>query len=52
MPPGVGLMVYLSNPDYISLLWTTTTGQLTLLISGTWMILGVVVMRKMINFEV
>ncbi|MBX9761099.1 MAG: type II secretion system F family protein, partial [Beijerinckiaceae bacterium] len=52
MPPGVGLMVYLSNPDYISLLWTTTTGQVTLLISGTWMLFGVLVMRKMISFEV
>lgn len=52
MPPGVGLLVFLSNPDYISLLWTTTTGQLTLLISITWMLLGIIVMRKMINFEV
>jgi tight adherence protein B len=52
MPPGVALMVYLSNPDYISLLWTTSTGQITLLISGTWMLFGVLVMRKMINFEV
>lgn len=52
MPPGVALMVYLSNPDYISLLWTTSTGQLTLMISGAWMLLGILVMRKMINFEV
>jgi tight adherence protein B len=52
MPPGVALMVYLSNPDYISLLWTTTTGQITLLISGTWMLMGILSMRKMINFEV
>jgi tight adherence protein B len=52
MPPGVALMVYLSNPDYISLLWTTTTGQITLLISGTWMLMGILSIRKMINFEV
>lgn len=52
MPPGVALMVYLSNPEYISLLWTTPTGQLTLVISGAWMLLGILVMRKMINFEV
>jgi tight adherence protein B len=52
MPPGVALMVYLSNPDYISLLWTTTTGQITLMISGMWMLFGVLVMKKMINFEV
>jgi len=52
MPPGVAVMVYLSNPEYISLLWTTTTGQITLMISAAWMFLGVMVMRKMINFEV
>lgn len=52
MPPGVAVMVYLSNPEYISLLWTTTTGQITLMISGAWMFFGVLVMRKMINFEV
>ncbi len=52
MPPGVAIMVYLSNPDYISLLWTTSTGQITLLISGTWMLMGILSMRKMINFEV
>jgi tight adherence protein B len=52
MPPGVALMVYLSNPEYISLLWTTSTGQITLLISGAWMLMGILSMRKMINFEV
>ena len=52
MPPGVALMVYLSNPEYISLLWTTTTGQITLMISGTWMLFGILAMKKMINFEV
>jgi tight adherence protein B len=52
MPPGVAVMVYLSNPDYISLLWTTSTGQITLVISGMWMLFGILVMRKMINFEV
>lgn len=52
MPPGVALMVYFSSPDYISLLWTTPTGQVTLLICGFWMTLGILVMRKMINFEI
>ncbi len=45
-------MVYLSNPDYISLLWTTPTGQITLMISGIWMLFGILSMKKMINFEV
>lgn len=51
MPPGVGIMVYLTSPDYISLLWTHTTGQVTLVISAAWMLIGVFVMRKMINFD-
>lgn len=52
MPPGVAVMVYFSSPDYISLLWTTSTGQITLVISGIWMGLGVLTMKRMINFEV
>jgi tight adherence protein B len=51
MPPGVAIMVYMTSPDYISLLWTHTTVQVTLLISAIWMLIGVLVMRKMINFE-
>jgi tight adherence protein B len=51
MPPGVAIMVYMTSPDYISLLWTHTTGQVTLLISAIWMLIGVLVMRKMINFD-
>jgi tight adherence protein B len=51
MPPGVAILVYITSPDYISLLWTTTTGQVTLIISAIWMLIGVLVMRKMINFD-
>lgn len=51
MPPGVAILVYLSSPHYIELLWTTTTGQVTLVIAGVWMMIGVLVMRKMINFD-
>ncbi|TNE58035.1 MAG: type II secretion system F family protein [Alphaproteobacteria bacterium] len=51
LPPGVMGMVYLSSPDYISLLFTTSIGHLLLLGSVTWMAIGVFVMRKMINFN-
>lgn len=51
MPPGVAILVYLTSPDYISLLWSTTTGQVTLVASAVWMLIGVLVMRKMINFD-
>ena len=43
---------YATNPDYMSLLWTEKIGQLMLAACGIWMFLGVLVMRKMINFEV
>ena len=52
MPPGVAVMVYFSSPDYIALLWTTSTGQVTLVVSAIWMGLGVLTMKRMINFEV
>jgi tight adherence protein B len=45
------LLVYLSSPDYISLLWTHPTGQLMLVGSALWMSTGIFVMKKMINFD-
>lgn len=51
LPPIVGILVYLTSPDYISLLWTIKTGQLLLLGCAFWMFCGVMVMRKMINFK-
>jgi tight adherence protein B len=51
LPPIVMLLVYLSTPDYISLLWTHPTGQLMLVGCVTWMSLGILVMKKMINFD-
>lgn len=51
LPPIVGLLVYLTSPNYISLLWQLKTGQLLLLGSAFWMFCGVMVMKKMINFK-
>lgn len=51
LPPAVMLLVYLSTPEYISLLWTEELGNLLLAASGVWMLCGVLVMRKMINFD-
>jgi tight adherence protein B len=44
-------LVYLTSPDYISLLFTEKLGNLLLAASAVWMSLGVFVMRKMINFD-
>ena len=51
LPFIVMVLVYLSSPDYISLLWTDKFGNLLLAGSAIWMSLGVFVMRKMINFD-
>ncbi len=51
LPPIVMLLVYITTPDYISLLWTHPTGQLMLVGCAVWMSIGILVMKKMINFD-
>jgi tight adherence protein B len=51
LPPIVMLLVYLSTPGYISLLWTHPTGQLMLVACVLWMSIGIFVMKRMINFD-
>jgi tight adherence protein B len=51
LPPIVMLLVYMTTPDYISLLWTHPTGQLMLVGCAVWMSIGILVMKKMINFD-
>jgi tight adherence protein B len=45
------ILVYISSPNYISLLWTHNMGHLMLAASAIWMASGVLVMKKMINFD-
>ncbi|MBD3845374.1 type II secretion system F family protein [Bosea sp. SSUT16] len=52
LPPVVAALVYLTTPKYIELLWLTQVGQFALVASGIWMLIGVLVMRKMINFDI
>ena len=51
LPVVVAVLVYLTSPDYVMLLFTETAGNIVLAISGLWMFIGVMVMRKMINFD-
>ncbi|HWK39727.1 MAG TPA: type II secretion system F family protein [Hyphomicrobium sp.] len=51
LPPVVTFMLYLSATDYIAVLFDTRTGNLALLFCGLWMLMGVLMMRKMINFK-
>ena len=51
LPPIVMIMVYIMSPDYISLLWTHPTGRLMMAGCAIWMAAGILVMKKMINFD-
>lgn len=51
LPPIVMVMVYILSPDYISLLWTHPTGRLMMAGCMVWMTAGILVMKKMINFD-
>jgi tight adherence protein B len=51
LPFVVAILTYLSSPSYIELLWTTNTGKVALVASMMWMTVGILVMRKMINFS-
>ena len=51
LPIAVMTLVYLSSPHYIELLWTESLGRMMLTASVIWMLIGVLVMRKMINFD-
>lgn len=52
LPFVVAFLVYLSSPNYIMPLFTTSTGNLIIGCSLVWMSIGIMVMRKMMNFEV
>lgn len=51
LPIIVGGLVYVTTPDYISILFTTDTGKIILIASAIWMALGIFTMKKMINFD-
>ncbi|MCG8446611.1 MAG: type II secretion system F family protein, partial [Hyphomicrobiales bacterium] len=51
LPFFVAGAVYLVSPDYLTPLVTETVGQLLLAGCGIWMFIGIMIMRKMINFD-
>ena len=51
LPFMVAGLLYLSSPAYISLLWTHSTGRVVMAICGFWMFIGIMSMKKMINFD-
>jgi len=51
LPIAVMTLVYITSPNYIELLWTEPMGRVMLACCACWMFIGVMVMRKMINFD-
>ena len=52
LPPIVGGLVSLTSPDYMKLLFITTTGHIVLGVCAFWMSCGIFIMKKMINFDI
>jgi tight adherence protein B len=51
LPIAVMILVYISSPAYITLLFTEPLGRVMLAACAVWMGMGVMVMKKMINFD-
>lgn len=52
LPFIVAFLVYLTSPNYIMPLFTTSAGHMILGVAGLWMSIGIFVMKQMMNFEV
>lgn len=51
LPPLVFVIVLVVSPDYMMLMLTHPLGQMMMLGGLTWMGMGILMMRKMINFK-
>jgi tight adherence protein B len=51
LPPAVMMLVYITTPGYIMKLFTERAGNVMLVVCAFWMSMGIMVMRKMINFK-
>lgn len=51
LPPLVAILLYITAPDYVRLLFTDPRGKVLLGIGAVWMTCGILAMRKMINFK-
>ena len=52
LPFLLGGLIYLLNPEYMGVLFTTGTGKKLLMGSAFWMSMGIFVMKQMIAFKV
>jgi tight adherence protein B len=51
LPIIVGGILYFTSPAYVGLLFTTLTGNIVLAACAVWMMIGIFVMRQMVNFD-
>ena len=51
LPLVVMFLVYVTSPEYVTLLFTEPLGNMILAASAIWMGLGIFVMKKMMNFD-
>lgn len=52
MPPSLGLVMWLMNPDYIGVLFTSHTGRLMVIGISVWVMFGFWWMKKTITIEI
>ena len=51
LPPAVMIIVLITTPAYMMLLFTDPRGQIMLLVAAVWMSIGIFVMKRMISFK-
>jgi tight adherence protein B len=52
LPVVVCILVGITSPDYMALLFTDPTGHMGLMVGAGMMTMGILVMRNMINFDI
>jgi tight adherence protein B len=52
LPFALGLLLYLLNPDVVSLLWRRPMGVKMLYAASTMMLLGALIIRKIVRIRV
>jgi tight adherence protein B len=51
LPFGIGLLITVMNPTYMSPLFNTHTGQMVLASGAVMLLIGTGILRKMVQFK-
>ena len=51
LPPSVVILITITAPTYMTKMFTDPRGNIMLMGAGIWMCMGVLTMKKMINFK-